>query len=635
MCSARRQGTRQLSWCIQCIFLLDLFRQGFAATQYFEVVQYRSPTQCTRAQCLSVRSETCREQQQGIFLREKGCQNGQLCTNCVYGNGSSLTTCSCENPPYAVPALYNEQCTTGKECAQGQGICYRPCGTFLHITTCPSLWCQWNTNKLLCEPRAPPVPTVYWTSVQTGLSVQQEADKIVSQNMAQHTSIFPMSFASFWQGASGYRIQGVLLQNVSSPESIFLQLDLNIDGQLTATEFAGLPAVLTALNQAVTDTHQDQVMMARRLQMQLAVSPEVCNARKPRQYYCSFDVSCKLDCKECGWKTAFDQAFSVCVQPTPEVCNADFGKVYCATDQMCHPPGDCSECVDRPIVDHAQHVCLAIWWKDQPLTSWSDWVCRYRHKVGMPCISDQDCINGLRQCLNGQCMPFQPYNPNQTCSSDYDCPHLGYYCPEDPTGGQDPYWVQYCRLQRTEGMTCQADRECGPSLRCNTAEPQSRCRTLFSLPTGSVAASDELCMFGWRDLSNKCAPAAKSKQASRYCDSDSDCVTTDATGRTGNCMCKAWWDHDDDKYCMPVAGDYANHLDNLRSYWWFRSKNCGSFWTEDECLTIFGNQALKLKLAVECETQKLAGGPYIPPSECSIQDETRFPNPCAQLQALR
>jgi hypothetical protein len=92
-------------------------------------------------------------------------------------------------------------------------------------------------------------------------------------------------------------------------------------------------------------------------------------------------------------------------------------------------------------------------WDPLPLTEWTNWVCRWRNKarcscrllqlqarpltctnlqVGMPCIYDQeisalecealthailaakhilgfqDCIYGMRRCLSGACMPFQP-----------------------------------------------------------------------------------------------------------------------------------------------------------------------------------------------------------------------------------
>eukprot|EP00933_Yihiella_yeosuensis_P054342 TRINITY_DN5275_c2_g1_i1.p1 TRINITY_DN5275_c2_g1~~TRINITY_DN5275_c2_g1_i1.p1 ORF type:complete len:661 (-),score=93.27 TRINITY_DN5275_c2_g1_i1:162-2054(-) len=616
------------SWTIVFVAIaaLSCCSHVSAQTQYFETLEYRSPSQCTRCQCLNVRSRNCREHRKGFYLREKGCLNGMLCTNCQYANGSAPTTCKCENPPYSVQASYGQSCTMGMDCAEGEGICFRPCETYLHVTTCPSLYCQWNTDSASCGEKIAGHAIMDWTQTALGASVTQQAEEIVKGTKKE---LFPMGFHDFWKGAQGYRIRGRLLQNITQPESLFLQLDLNVDGSLTVEEFSHLQKVLAELDQAVLLDDAKKAAEQRRLQSSLAVSPEVCNARKPRQYFCSFDVSCKLDCKECGWKSATDRAFSICVQPSRDVCSADGGKVYCQTDEMCHPPGDCSNCIDRPVVDHAQKACLALWWDPKPLTQWVHWVCRYRNKVGMPCRNDQDCIYGMRRCLAQQCMPYQPYNANQTCVNDFDCPHLGFYCPSDPTGGQNPYWVQYCRAQRAEGMTCSEDRECQPDSRCNTAEPQPRCRQLFSLPIGTPADNDELCQFGWRDLSRKCAPSAKSKQVSRPCDADADCSTTDETGRTGICACKAWWDKDDPKYCMPVAGDYENHMQSTRNYLWFKAKKCGSFWTEDECLRIFGNQAKRLKLAIECETQQLSKGPYLPPPDCGIEDDERFGDACA------
>lgn len=262
-----------------------------------------------------------------------------------------------------------------------------------------------------------------------------------------------------------------------------------------------------------------------------------------------------------------------------------------------------------------------------------DWVCRFRNKVGMPCRHDQDCTHGLRRCLGGECQPFQPYNPEQKCESDYDCPHKNYYCARDE--GDNPYWVQYCRQQRSEGQMCSEDRECAPELRCNKAEATKRCRRLFSLPIGTLATSDEMCSFGWRDKNMKCAPPARSKQAGRSCDAHRDCATTDATGRSGECACKAWWDKDDSKYCMPVAGDYSRHQEKLRNYLWFQASKCGGFWTEEECLDVYGDEALKYKLDLDCERQQLSGGPYLPPVTCGIRDDVRFGDACAKLRALR
>eukprot|EP00913_Durusdinium_trenchii_P016995 g15980.t1 len=183
-------------------------------------------------------------------------------------------------------------------------------------------------------------------------------------------------------------------------------------------------------------------------------------------------------------------------------------------------------------------------------------------------------------------------------------------------------------------MTCAEDRECEPGLRCNVGEPQPRCRKLFSLKIGALAAEDVFCEFGWRDRDGKCAPPAQSKQAGRSCDTDLDCETTDETGRTGSCTCKAWWDKDDPKYCKPVSGDFAKHQEALRDYLWFRASRCGTFWTEAECLRIFGNEAMRLKLAVECEEQQLSGGPYAPPEECRIVDSERFGDRCAMMNEL-
>lgn len=352
----------------------------------------------------------------------------------------------------------------------------------------------------------------------------------------------------------------------------------------------------------------------------------------PVKYFCSFDSSCKDDCKECGWKSATDSAFSQCVRPTALTCYADGRQAFCATDQSCHPPGDCSRCVDRPVVDFAQHLCLAVWWLPDPSPQWTNWVCRDRNKVGMPCRADQDCIFGMKRCLEegGQtkCQPLQPYNQNLTCETDFDCPHWGYYCPADPTGGENIYWVQYCRTQKAKDETCKEDRQCVPDTLCNTAEPQPRCRRYYSLDIGTPSKSDDLCSLGWRDKHGKCAPPAKSKEAGRSCDRDSDCLTTDSTGRSGRCRCKAWWDKDDSKYCEPVTGDYEDHWASRRDWIAFRWGTCGNNWGEEECMKVYGAKATSLKLKMLCETQQLSGGPYMPPEDCNVVDMKKFPDYC-------
>lgn len=560
-----------------------------------------------------------------------------MCTNCAYGNSTVPAICHCENPSYGVKVGYGQNCGLGLECAEG--FCFRPCETFLHMTSCPNGpgdHCQWDSETKLCKDRPAAVrdDDSMWVRSQDGKArpAEQEAGDIVDDT---DSAVFPMAFDYFRMSALGYRVLGVLIDDLTSFRSIFFELDSNVDGYLQQNEYAKLPEVFGKLE---VQARNASLTQRRRLQEhsapEVAITPEVCNAKRPRQFYCSFDVSCKTDCRECGWKTATSRAFSACVRPSPEACFADAEKIFCESDQLCHEQGDCSNCADRPIVDFIQRKCIQLWWAERPLVQMKDWVCRDRNKVGMPCRADMDCVYGMKRCLLGVCQPFQPYNPNQTCVEDVDCPHLGFYCPRDPTGGSNRYWVQYCREQGSELMTCKADRECNPDMRCNTAESPHRCRRLFSLPIGAPSRLDELCSYGWRDMSWKCAPPAKSRRLGRSCDSAEDCSTTDMSGRTGECVCKSWWEKGDPKYCEPVSGDYTGHQEKLRNYLDFMSKKCGTFWSEHECLRVFGSQALKLKLEYECEKQKLVHGPFLPRADCEIIDQDRFPDSCDRLQKL-
>merc|ERR1712224_323856 len=82
------------------------------------------------------------------------------------------------------------------------------------------------------------------------------------------------------------------------------------------------------------------------------------------------------------------------------------------------------------------------------------------------------------------------------------------------------------------------------------------------------------------------------------------------------------------KYCEPVAGDFPEYLESLRDFMWFQAKNCGSFWTEEQCMQVWGNSFRSLKLKYECDKQKIAGGPYLPPGDSGVQDYDRFPDYC-------
>merc|ERR550514_1068238 len=457
---------------------------------------------------------------------------------------------------------------------------------------------MFNTTTYLCEDAPPALDPVRWKQLRHGKD--------------PHPSSFPMDFKEFEIGARGYRVMGYPLEEMILLETMFIQMDGNNDGSLSMVEYERLPGMLDALDQEahhkMNQTSDDDV---RRLQSSTELNPEVCNEQG--KVYCSFDATCKWNCSSCGWKSAKDAEFYMCVQPTPESCHNDGGKEYCPADRSCHPDGDCSERAEMPIVDYSQHVCLVPWWNKDPPKQWSNWVCRHRKKVGMSCRNDMDCIYGVRRCLKGQCQPLQPYNENHTCEEDFDCPHIGYYCPEDPTDGEDPYFVKYCRRQKEVGDKCVADRECSAMARCNTGDKPSRCRGLFSLRIGSPAVDPALCILGWTDKYNVCAQPAKSKSVGRSCESDLDCVTTDQTGKLGECRCKKWWDSGDSKYCAPVAGDFANHQEKLRNWLYFKASRCGSFWSNEACVEEWSHQGgFQAFYALKCEEQSLSKGPYLP-----------------------
>merc|ERR1719352_104855 len=143
-----------------------LLRFAAAQTQYFEVLEYRDPTQCERMQCMSVRSQYCREHKKGFYLYEKGCPPGQICTLCDYGNETHPTLCKCENPPFSLPVLYGQDCNLGAVCAPGEGSCFRPCDTYLHITLCEDQdHCSWNRTTKMCGERLPETHLVFWADM--------------------------------------------------------------------------------------------------------------------------------------------------------------------------------------------------------------------------------------------------------------------------------------------------------------------------------------------------------------------------------------------------------------------------------------------------------------------------------------
>jgi hypothetical protein len=527
--------------------------------------------------------------------------------------------------------------------------------------------------------------------------VPPDSDVVPGANYVVRTiskTSFPMTFSDFEAGAAGYMVGGITgfpLHEIIAIDILFVQLDTDANGLLNTQEFANLPVLLgdaeveankrkaaeearmlaeaRQLYEIYRENGTEALRAARRLSdSPLAYQegmylndllvpnpenePKVCKADSGK-VYCPLDMTCRENCLSCGWKTAIDKEQSLCVQPDAEACKKDSGKVYCPTDMTCHPPGDCTNCPSMTITDHRQHKCLEPWWEEQPRPTWTSWICKYRKKVGMKCNFDMDCLYGTRRCLsiNGAdatCMSMQPYNPEHTCESDLDCPHVGYYCPSDPTFGEDPYFIKFCRKQFAAGQKCDEDRECEPGTVCNDAERPKRCRAYFSVPNcpstrggrncqepgpeGNCCAKDpNLCISGWTDKYDQCAVSAQSKAVGRSCGKDEDCLTTDQTNKTGNCTCKVWWDGGEPKYCLPVFGDYHNNGEKIRDWLWFKRNNCGTFWSDEECVEEFGGQARDKLQAVKCEIQQLSNpaGPYLPPQGCaSLRKQNKYVDQC-------
>mmetsp|Transcript_19939 Transcript_19939/g.50282 ORF Transcript_19939/g.50282 Transcript_19939/m.50282 type:complete len:1103 (+) Transcript_19939:205-3513(+) len=610
----------------------------------FTTMAYRHPEQCERKACISTAETNCKEHLPGFYLKERGCSDAvdggkRICTACQYASQlAEPTICTCEKSPYSTVVQYNEPCDSSRLCQAGE--CFRPCEFFLHVSSCPLERCMWNTTALNCVDIPASLVYTEWASLVVAAEPTEGArGPLILAGVSE--SVFPLDFEKFSLMAATYRIQGNPITDLITMVAFFQRFDLNYDGFITAQEFdAQLTKTLVELEaeselkeQQRAVQHLQNLHNARELQIvgnvaahqQQTLSADSCLQEIPPKFYCSTLVLCVEDCSVCGWKSVGDTEFFICVSPSPTAC-LDAGKYYCGADEMCHDT--CKDCVGRPILDYSQNACLSAWWYTTPSYDTSTWICRHRRKVGRSCVHDQDCIYGLHKCLSAkttdgtkrQCMPLRPYEETHICKSHFDCPHVNYYCPDDPTGN-DPFWIKYCRMQLDEGRKCSSDLECRTDMLCNTIEvPAPRCRRIFSLPLGHLAKDDRLCITGWTNKNRVCTYPAKSKRVGKPCNDNSDCPTTDPTGRTGTCYCKDWWDAAHSKYCLPVVGDLKNRMQTVRDLEQFKADNCGKFYTEEECLEEFSPTMRDLKDKVEGEIQCLSGGPYLPDSSCALGD---------------
>ncbi|CAD7974952.1 unnamed protein product [Amoebophrya sp. A25] len=617
---------------------------GLGTDNTFTTMIYRNPEQCERNACIPNSETNCKDHLPGFYLKERGCAKAadggtQICTDCQYPAGlGQPTICQCEKVPFSTIVRYNEACDSSRVCERGE--CFRPCEFFLHVSTCPLERCMWNTTALNCVDIPDSLVYLEWAPLVAGAEATEGVrGPIILQALSP--TIFPLTFDKFVHMASTYLIKGRPITDYVTLVEFFQRLELNFDGFLTAAEVdSKLTKTLMELEAEAERKEQERTVEqltslqnARQLQIvgnvaahqQQSISPDSCLQEVPPQFYCSILVMCVADCSMCGWKSVGDTEFFICVAPSPTSCR-EAGQKYCGADEKCHTL--CADCVGRPILDYSQNACLSPWWYSTPSMDTSTWICRHRRKVGRSCIHDQDCIYGLHKCLAArttagtkrQCMPLRPYEETHICKSHLDCPHVDYFCPDDPTGN-DPFWIKYCRMQLGEGRKCTSDLECQSDMLCNTIEvPAPRCRRLFSMPLGWRAKEDRLCVTGWTNKNRVCTYPAKSKRVGLACTSNADCTTTDPTGRTGTCYCKDWWEDKNSKYCLPVAGDMLNHLQAVRDLEFFKATSCGKFYTDEECLEEYTASMVPLRDRVEGETQCLSSGPYLPATSCNLGD---------------
>ena len=82
---------------------------------------------------------------------------------------------------------------------------------------------------------------------------------------------------------------------------------------------------------------------------------------------------------------------------------------------------------------------------------------------------------------------------------------------------------------------------------------------------------------------------------------------------------------------MPVSGDLENSGEKMRDWLWFKKQNCGTFWSDEECVAEFGDDAKEKLQEVKCELQCLSNpaGPNLPPRACqSLLEQEKYMDQC-------
>ena len=600
---------------------------------------------CARNACVP-KAEYCSEHLPGVY-RYLGspCVGGSACTDCSVAP-SGVVRCVCEKIPFMNSATYGQSCGLTTNCADGSE-CFRPCNTFLFKSQCPSTRCSWRDASKDCVDleASPSIPAwkslIVWTD-----NITEIAATIISSY--SDLGVTAVSYADMQTATTGFAIGDRFLVNLVPMDHFFELLDVDMNGVVDESELSsGLASVLESIyttfevppSQRRLMTKLDSLVpaltgsdVAQCLNLTADSSAalvaacadpnlqgQIC-AADGGKFFCPLDDgTCVVSCgPTCNWLNAEDPSTSRCVPATPSACKT-LGKQFCGSSSEC--VDDCgTACPAMPFDDSVAYTCRVEWWTATPSTNPADWLCLYRRSADQACVSDMDCVYGARKCVNSVCAPLEG---TSVCSSDRDC-GIGSYCPPDPTGGQDQYYVQHCRPQLEEGDDCMQDTDCNGLFRCNSVDTETTsgfngvCRRLFSLAVGVASSAPELCMWGQLDqLSGLCSIPTRVPRAGQSCTSDEDCG--------GPCACTGWWDNDGEgcKKCRAGTGDLANNGETLRNYLFQRGTLCSSVWSDEECMR--EKPAVSAYwFAYMCELQRLSGGvSLLQPSSGCVDGEAK------------
>ena len=576
---------------------------------------------CERNACVAD-ATYCSEHLEGVYrYLGPACGGKATCSDCTVLDSGAIR-CSCETVPFATAAAHGQPCSETKRCSDGD--CWQSCENFLFKSTCPAHRCEWNYAKGACKSltESPVVPN--W------MAIGGSPASIVS---AMTEPMFPLSFTQFKTSADEY----VRAKLDVSPETLFLWLDVNMDGKVGYSEFSSFRSIVDLLAKteetrrlseliaplAGSDVAQCLTLTADSppALVTACAAPElqgsICAADSGK-HYCQIAKTCMADCAGCSWLSVEDAAAHRCVPPSVQSCVA-VGKFFCESTSEDQPSQtcvkECAECIGATETDVAAGLCRPLWWEGA-----FDGTCRSSRAVGQRCTSDLDCMTGAHRCEDSVCVA----NDDDVCETHRDC-SIGKYCGGSGIGGAGK-----CTTQLKDGEQCQSDSECVGTSRCESGV----CVRLFSLPTGAEASFNELCNSG-QASSGRCVEGFQSLRVGQACESDSDCTTNAYGGiETAACSCTGWWDTDlvACKRCQATTGDLANYAESLRAWLWLKGQLCHSAWSVDEC----HDDQPSVQAAFfnyQCELQTLAGGvTHVDPDSVCMDTEPSVVDFCKSLR---